>query len=139
MVDSTRKLGELIGKSDSEIESQHVLLPVEIDTEDENEHIRTIIRAPPSNAKFSIPTKRTLGVLLQSRNSLRIDQGSLGQASIFGVSIQKLCANTLKIGNNVYEIFDKLYKALSSIRFSGTSMKNDSDIINVNKILSDFG
>ena len=53
MNDSTKKLTGVLKKSDSGIENQREIVPVEVDTEDETEGIASNIRALPNSSIFS--------------------------------------------------------------------------------------
>ena len=56
--------------------------------------------------------KETLGSLLMSLNSVRIEQDVLGQAIINVIAIQTLGGDT--INDNVYKLTLETHKALSS-------------------------
>ena len=71
--------------------------------------------------------KETLGFSTKSRNSLRIEQDALGQASINGTHIQILGSDSSKLNDNVYELTPELHKSLSSTGFTGKNLKDDSD------------
>ena len=67
---STKEIGEVIKKSNSENENNQEIVPVEIESEDEN--IQTNLRALPNNSMFSDQMTKTLGRLMSSANSLKI-------------------------------------------------------------------
>ena len=57
--ESTKKIGEVIKGSISENEKIQEIVPVEIESEDEN--IQTNLRAPPNSSVFSDQMTKTLG------------------------------------------------------------------------------
>ena len=67
---STEKISEVIKESISENESNQDIVPVEIESEDEN--IKTNLRALPNSSMFSDQMTKTLGRLKSSANSLKI-------------------------------------------------------------------
>ena len=52
--------------------------------------------------------KVTLGYLMKRRNSWKRTQDYSGRASFFNVPIQTLGGHEIEIGDNVYELTDKL-------------------------------
>ena len=62
---STKNLGEVTKESNSENENNPEIVPVEIESEDEN--IQTNIRALPNSKKFSTLMTETLGALMNSK------------------------------------------------------------------------
>ena len=82
--------------------------------------------------------KNTIGKLLSSKNSLKIDQDEkTGGASINGVPVLILGGNSWKIGDNVYELTPEIHEAISSTGYDGKSMKSENDILMMNNILRD--
>ena len=81
-----KKLTEVINPSNSETENNQELVPVEVNLQDsEDENIEKIIgtKALPNSFKFSNLMKNTIGKLMSSKVSLRIDQDKrTGGASI---------------------------------------------------------
>ena len=74
---STKKISEVIKESNSENENNQEIVPVEVESEDEN--IQTNLRALPNSSMFSEQMKKTLGRLMSSANSLKIKLLVLGQ------------------------------------------------------------
>ena len=75
---------------------------------------------------------------MSSKNSLKIDQDErTGGASINGIPVLILGGDSMKIGDNVYEITPEIHKALSSTGYTGENMKNENDILMMNNILRD--
>ena len=85
---STKKICEVIKESNSENENNQEIVPVEIESEDEN--IQTNLRALPNSSMFSDQMKKTLGRLMSSANSLKIDTTPSGAATILGVPLNVL-------------------------------------------------
>ena len=81
---STKKTRNVIKTSNSENENNQEIVPVEIESEDEN--IQTNLRALPNSSMFSDQMTKTLGRLMSSANSLQIKPSPSG-ATILGVSI----------------------------------------------------
>ena len=80
---STKEIGEVIKTSNSKNENNQGIVPVEIESEDEN--IQTNLRALPNSSMFSDQMTKTLGRLMSSANSLKIKSSS--GATILGVPI----------------------------------------------------
>ena len=74
---------------------------------------------------------------MSSSNSLRIRSSPSG-ASILGVPIHTLGGDKLRIRDNDYELTPEIYKALSYTRYNGKTMKNENDILMMNKIINDL-
>ena len=106
--ESTEKLAEVLNKEDSENENQQKMIPVEFETDDENKDIRALLKIAYSSASL----RETLGFLMRSRNSLRIEQDASGRALNLGVPIHPLAGNKIKWNYNVYEITPGIQKAL---------------------------
>ena len=82
--------------------------------------------------------KDTIGNLMSSKNSLRIEQDTrTGGASINGTPVLILAGKSWKIGDNVYEIIPEIHKALSSTGYTGENMKNENDILMMTNTLRD--
>ena len=84
---SSKTMVEEFKETVSENENQEEVVPLEIDSEDENECNETEIRALPNNFINSTPVRETLGSLLKSRNFLGIIQDDPGRARFRGVHI----------------------------------------------------
>ena len=82
--ENTKKLGKVVKKSKSAVETNHEIVAVEIESEDEN--IQTNSTALPNSSIFSDAMTKTLGRLMSSSNSLRIKPSPSG-ATILGVPI----------------------------------------------------
>ena len=133
---STKEIGEVIKKSNSENENNQEIVPVEIESEDEN--IQTNLRALPNSSMFSDQMTKTLGRLMSSANSLKIISTSSG-ASILGVPIHTLGGDRIQIKDNIYDLTPEIYKALSFTGYDGKTMKNENDILMLNNIIRDLG
>ena len=84
--------------------------------------------------------KNTIGKLIPSKNSLRIDQDRrTGGASINNTPVLILGGDWWKIGDNVYEITPQIHKALSSRGYTGENTKNENDMLMMNNIIEDLG
>ena len=135
----TKKLEEVnksIKKSNSENENNQKIVPVEIESEDEN--IQTNLRALPNSSIFSDQMTKTLGRLMSSLNSLKITASPSGP-TILGVPIYTLGGDRIQIKNNVYNLTPEIYKALSFTGYDGKTMKNENDILMLNNIINDLG
>ena len=135
--ESTKKIRKVIKKSNSEKENNQEIVPVEIESEDEN--IQTILRALPNSNKFSTLMTETLGALMNSKNSLKLIPDDFGRASILGVPINTLGDDRIQINDNVYDLTPEIYKALSYTGYTGNTMKNENDILMMNNIIRDLG
>ena len=139
--ESTKKIGEVFKESISENENNQEIVPVEInseDSEDENMQNKIGIKALPNSFKFSDLMKNTIGKLISSKMSLRVDQDKrTGGASINGIPVLIFGSDSLKIKDNVYEITPEVHKALSSTGYTGESMKSENGILMMNNILRD--
>ena len=133
---STKEIGEVIKTSKSENENNQEIVPVEIESEDEN--IQTNLRALPNSSMFIDQMKKTLGRLMFSANSLKINITPSG-ATILGVPIYPLGGDTIQIKHNVYDLTPEIYKALSFTAYEGKTMKNENDILMPNNIIRDLG
>ena len=133
---STKKIGEVIKGSNSENEKIQEIVPVEIESEDEN--IQTNLRALPNSSIFSDQMTKTLGRLMSSANSLKIKSTPSG-ATILGVPINTLGGDRIQIKDNIYDLTPEIYKALSYTGYTGKTMKNENDILMLNNIIRDLG
>ena len=133
---STKKISEVIKESNSENENNQEIVPVEIESEDEN--IQPNLRALPNSSLFSDQMTKTLGRLMSSANSLKITSTPYG-ASILGVPIYTLGGDKLRIRGNDYELTPEIYKALSYTGYTGENLKNENDILMLYNIIRDLG
>ena len=133
---STKKIRKVIKESNSENENSKDIVPVEIESEDEN--IQTNLRALPNSAIFSDLMTKTLGRLMSSANSLKITASPYGP-TILGVPIVTLGGDKLRISGNDYELTPEIFKALSYTGYTGNTMKNESDILMLNNNIRDLG
>ena len=133
---STKKIGDVIKESNSENENDQEIVPVEIESEDEN--IQTNLRALPNSSIFSDQMTKTLGRLMSSANSLKIKSTPSG-TTILGIPIYILGGDRIQIKNNVYDLTPEIYKALSYTGYEGKTMKNETDILMLNNIIRDLG
>ena len=133
---STKKISEVIKESNSENENNQEIVPVEIESEDEN--IQTNLRALPNSSMFSDQMTKTLGRLMSSANSVKIKSTPSG-ATILGVPIYTLGGDTLQIKDNVYDLTPEIYKMLSDTGYTGENIKNENDILMMYNIIKDSG
>ena len=136
VIKSTKKIGKVIKGSNSENENNQEIVPIDIESEDEN--IQTNLRALPNSSLFSDQMTKTLGRLMSSANSLRIKSTPSG-ATILGVPIITLGGDKLRIRGNDYDLTPEIYKALSYTGYDGKTMKNENDILMLNNIIRDLG
>ena len=61
-------------KSDSDIENQQEVVPIENHTDDENHDFESNIRALPISSNHSQLMRKTLGSLMSSKKSSKIEQ-----------------------------------------------------------------
>ena len=78
--------------------------------------------------------RETLGSLMKSHYSLRIEQDDSGKATILGVPKYTLGGDKIRKIENEYESTPETHKALSSTGYNGKSMKKDTDILMMNNI-----
>ena len=133
---STKKIRKDIEGSNSENENNQQIVPVEIESDDEN--IQTNLRALPNSSMFSDQMSKTLGRLMSSANSLRITPTTSG-AQILGVPIITLGGDRIQIKDNIYDLTPEIYKALSYTGYTGKNLKNEKDILMLNNIIRDLG
>ena len=133
---STKKISEVIKESNSENENNQEIVPVEVESEDEN--IQTNLRALPNSSIFSDQMTKTLGRLMSSANSLKINSTPSG-ATILGVPIITLGGDRIQIKDNIYDLTPEIYKALSFTGYEGKNLKNDNDILMLYNIINDLG
>ena len=133
---STKKIRKVINPSNSENENNQQIVPVEVESEDEN--IQTNLKALPNSSMFIDQMTKTLGRLMSSANSLKIKSTPSG-ASILGVPIYTLGGDRIKIKDNIYDLTPEIYKALSFTGYDGKTMKNENDILMLNNIKRDLG
>ena len=131
---STKELGEIV--KESNYENNQEIVPVEIESEDEN--IQTNLTALPNSSIFSDQMTKTLGRLMSSANSLKITSSPSG-ASILGVPVYTLGGDRIQIKGNIYDLTPEIYKALSDTGYTGKNMKNEYDILMMNNIINDLG
>ena len=133
---STKKIRKVINPSNSENENNQEIVPLEIESEDEN--IQTNLRALPNSSMFSDQMTKTLGRLMSSATSLKIKSSPSG-ATILDVPINTLGGDRIQIKDNIYDLTPEKYKALSYTGYDGKTMKNENDILMLNIILIDLG
>ena len=132
----TERLDNVIKESNSENANNQEIVPVEIESEDEN--FQTNLRALPNNSIFSDQMTKTLGRLMSSANSLKIKSTPPG-ARILGVPINTLCEDRIQIKDNIYDLTPEIYQALSYTGYDGKTMKNENDILMMYNIINDLG
>ena len=106
--ENTKKLGDVIKKSNSKIDLKSIL----------------------NNPKNSREMQELIGSLMRSHNSLKLVQDESGKGTILGVPIQ-ISSDSIKINENIYKLTPEVYKALSNPLYTGNTMKNDEDFFNV--------
>ena len=134
---STKKLGDILKESNSEIGKNQEVVPVEIDSEEEKIQIKT--RALPNSNEFSTLMMETLGALMNSKNSLKLIPDDSGRASFLEVPINTLGGDRIQVKGNVYDLTPDLYKALSYTGYTGNTVKKENDILMMNNIIRDIG
>ena len=134
--ESIKKIGEVINKSNTENRNLQEILAVKIESEDENVH--TNLWALPNSSILSDLMTKTLGSLMSSSNSLKINSSPSG-AKIFSVTIYTLGGDRIRINDNIYDITPEIHKALSSTSYTGKTMKNGDDILTMYNFLRDLG
>ena len=132
LVESTKKVSEVIKESNSAVETNQEIVPVDHETEDEI--IQTNFRALPNSSIISDQMTETLRRLMSSSNSLRIKPSPSG-ASILGVPIITLGGDRIQIKDNIYDLTPELYKALSYTGYTGNTINNENNILMLNKII----
>ena len=134
--ETTRKFSKIINPSNSEIENNQEVVPVESDSEEENNQINP--RALPNSNKFSSLMTETLGALMNSKNSLKLIPDDSGRATILGVPINTLGRDRIQISENIYDLTPEIYKALSDTGYTGKNMKRENDILMNKNIVRDL-
>ena len=130
---STESLRDIIKEPNSGNENNQEIVPVEIESEDEN--IQTNFRAPPNNSNFSDLMTKTIRRLMSSSISLKM-KSSLSGATILGVPIYTLGGDKLRIRDNGYEITPEICESWSYTGYTGKTMKNENDILMLNKVIN---
>ena len=133
---STEKTRKVIKESNSENENNQEIVPVEIESEDEN--IQTNLRALANSSIFSDLMTKALGRLMSNSNSLKIEFPPSGD-TILGVPLYTLGGDKLRIRDNDYELTPEIYKALSFTGYTCNTMKNGNDILMLNNNIRDLG
>ena len=131
-----KKSVKLIFPSNSENEKNQEVVPVEIESEDEN--IQTNLRAFRNSSMFSDQMTKTFGRLMSSSNSLRIKPSPSG-ATILEVPSITLGGDRIQIKDIIYDLTPETYKALSYTGYTGNTMKNEADILMMNNMKNDLG
>ena len=107
---STKKVVDVIKKSNSGNEKNQVIVPVEIESDNSKGHnTKPKIRALPNSSIFSDLMIKTLGKLMSSANSLRI-KSSLSGASNLGVPINTLGGDRIQINDNISDVTPEIHK-----------------------------
>ena len=135
---STEKLRDIMKESNFEKENREII-PVEIESDNSGgDNTNHKVKALPNSSIFSDLMTKTLGTLLSSANSLRIQPSPSG-ASVLGVPIYTKGGDKLRICDNDYELTPEIYKALAYTGYTGKTMKNENDILMMNDIINDLG
>ena len=130
------KKSEVINEPNPENENNQEIVPVKIESEDDN--IQTNLRTLPNSSFFSNLMTKTLGSLMSSPTSLRITANAFGPETL-GVPVYTLGGDKLRIRDTDYELTLEIHKALSSTGYTGKSMKNESDILMMSNIIDHLG
>ena len=133
--ESTRKLGEVVKKSNSE--NNREVVPIEIDSEDDNN--KSNLRALRNSNKFSTNMMETLGAPMKSKNTLKLIQDDSARASILGIPIHTLGGDRIRINDDIYDLTPEIYKALSYTGYTAETMKKENDILMMYNIINDLG
>ena len=80
----------------------------------------------------------TSGALMHIKKSSKLTQDVMSRASILGTPIKILGSDGIRINENVYDLTPEVYKALTSTSFSGKTMKEESIILMMDKIINDL-
>ena len=112
--ENTKKLGDVIEKSNSKIDLKSIL----------------------NNPKYSREMQELIGSLMRSHNSLKLVQDESGKGTILGVPIQ-ISSDSIKINESVYKLTPEVYRALSNPLYTGNTMKNDDDFLMLYNVLKD--
>ena len=134
--ENTKKIRKVIKESNSDNKINQEIVPVEIESEDEN--FLTNLRALPNSSMFSDQMTKTLWRLMSSSNSLKIKATPSGP-TILGVPIKTVGGDRLQRKDNVYGLTPEIYKALSYTWYTGNTMENEADILMMNNTKNDLG
>ena len=136
---STKKIGAVIKESNSEDKNNQDIVPVPIESDNsEGDNTNPKIKPFPNSSIFSDLMTTTLRKLISSLNSLKIKPDPSG-ATILGVPVYTLGGDKLRIRDNDYDLTPEIYKALSFTGYTGKSMKKESGILMMSKVLKDLG
>ena len=133
---STKNFSDIKKESNSEIENNQEIVPVEIESEYEN--IQTNSRDLPNSSTFSELMTKTFGSLMSSSNSVRKNASPTGP-TLLGVPIYTLGGDKKRIRDTDYELTPANYKVLSLTGYTGKILNNESDISLMNNIMNDSG
>ena len=95
-----------------------------------------VIKTPPG-ITVSEELAVTLGAMKGNRNVFRIAKNEQGQRTINGVDFKIVGENSLKIGNNTYELTPEIQKALTQTEYDFNKM-SDKDIFIFSRILDEI-
>ena len=136
--EGTKKLGNEFKKAKSENEMNQEIIPVVIDSEDENDNTQSDIDALPKSNILSIPMMEMWGALMNRRNSLKLKQDDSSRPSILRIPFQTWSDDTMQINVNNFDLTPEIFKALSSASYTGKTMRKYSDILLMNNIKNDL-
>ena len=125
---NTKKLDETAKKTNEVIK--------EPNSEDD---IKCKIKALLNSSKFSISMREMIGSLQNTRSSLKITQDESVRANILDVPIQISEADTIKLKENIYDLTPEIYKALSSLLYTGKTLRNEDDNLTMYKNIRTLG
>ena len=123
-------MGDIIKESNSEKENIQEVVPVEIDSEDDN--IQSNIRALPNSNKFFTNMMETLGAPMNSKKSLKLSQDDSGRTSILRIPIATLGGDRIRINEKIFDILPEIYKTLTSTSYTVKTMMHENDILMMN-------
>ena len=114
-------MGDAIKESNSYNENNEEIVPIEIESEDEN--IQINVNALPNSNKVSFFMMETLGVLMNSKNTLKVIQDESGRASILGTPIYTLGSDRKRMNDIIYDLTREIFNAIFSTSYTGGTMK----------------
>ena len=95
-----------------------------------------VINSPPG-ITVSEELAITLATMTANRNQFRLTKNEQGQRTIKGVPLKIVGANSLKIGDNKYELTPEIQEALTRTDYDFNNL-NDNDILIFKNILNEI-
>ena len=109
MNESNEKLGQVKEKTNSQIENNQEIVPVEIDSEDENNG-NANIRTLPIKGKISILMTETLGFLMKSRSFLKLSRDEFGGTSISRTHFFTSSGDRININDIIHDLPPEIFR-----------------------------